>query len=70
MMKSNNLIGMFILISILMHLLHTSRGSELKFIIEGSLPYVLYHGTMALYAICLLCHVCEIARNLYGKLKK
>ena len=67
MMKKNS-IGGFMLVAILMQLLHTLRG-DLTFIIDGKLPYVLYHGTMALYVICLLGYLNGIIKNLRGKRK-
>ena len=67
MKKSTN---MFMLVAILMHLLHTMRGSELTFIIDGSFPYVLYHGTMALYVVCLIFHVFNAVTRIRNKLKK
>jgi len=67
-MKKNST-GGFMLVSILMHLLHTLRGQNLTFTIEGSFPYVLYYGTMALYVICLLNHICSIVIRIHNNRK-
>ena len=53
-MKKNST-SIFMLVSMLMHLLHVLRG-DLSFIVDGELPYILYYGTMVLYVICFSCY--------------
>lgn len=61
---------MFMSVSILMHLLHILRGAELRFIIGGPFPYILYYGTMVFYVVCLVRYLFSSVKRLKAQSRR